>query len=171
MAAPNGARLVAGGQFFLRKLPQCGEHPVARLPAVALDLQHRFVDQSCRDVQHSELVFAIQRHLGRCAQRKASCECRQPPQQLLLVGVEMVMAPFDRRTHGLVSRQRAIAAAEQAKAIVQMVADCIERQNLHTRRGDSMASGMPSNCRRMSAIVAIACASGMKSGTARARVR
>ena len=136
VTAPCGCLVAARRQFFLREVAQCCKHPVTGLPAVALDLQQRFVGQPRRDVQHVERVIGIERHPGGCGQREAACERRQPSQQLLLVGVEVVMAPVDRRAHRLVPRQHLVASAKQAKTIVEMIADRIEREKFHARRGE-----------------------------------
>ncbi len=134
---PRGLRLSRLDQALLSVLAHGLEQTVAGIrAALALHHHQRLVDQAREQVHDLELVRRLARHPGRRFQRPPTREHREPPEQTLLLGRELVVAPLDRRPQGLVPRHRGPAAAgQQAEAIIQPGSDLIQREDPDPRRG------------------------------------
>ena len=89
--------------------------------------------------------------LGRLYRPPAS-EDREPHQQAAFGIGQQLVAPVDCRFERPMTRNsRPTVAHEQAKAIVQSIANLVHRENLTRAAASSMASGTPSRRRQISA--------------------
>jgi hypothetical protein len=119
-----------------RELAHGLQQPVARRVRTGLGQHQRLVHQPREQVQHLVRVDIIPRahRLGRL-QVPATCEDRQAAEEGPFLGTEQRVAPRQRRAQRLLPRRPgAVAAGQQAHAIVQAVEDLPRGQRPDPRR-------------------------------------
>ena len=144
-------------------LPDRLQQPIPgdRSPGVGgLDEDHGLVHELRQEV---ERLSGVELGSGADAldrlEREPACEHRQAAEQRLLRLREQVVAPVERRAQRLLARLRRPAASRQeAEPIVEPLRDLVDAERARTRAAaSSMASGMPSSRRQISATAAAFC--------------
>ena len=106
-------------------LPHGLQQAVAAIAGALLDVDERLVDQAAEE---SDRLLALQRIpcadvLGRL-QAEAPGEHREAPQEDLLVGIEQIEAPGERRPQRLLpGHRRAAPPGEQVEGVVEALDD------------------------------------------------
>ncbi len=134
------ADFIAFGRF-VQALPRILTHGFqqAVAPSFRVRLDQRFLHQVAKHVERvGRFVIAP---LGADASAASSVkppgEDREARNSARSGSVEQVVAPVDQRAQRLLARQRgAVAAGQQAEAIVQARRDALDRQRAHARGGE-----------------------------------
>src|SRR3954470_7076809 len=124
---PQRVLLAGVTQALERELADRLEHPE---PALFADADEALVDERLKAV---EVGFAD--GLGRL-ERATICEHREPSEQPLLVLLQQVVRPFDRRSQRLLPNLGVPAAAEQVEPATEPLEQLTGREHRDPRRGE-----------------------------------
>ena len=124
VTSPHVGRVGGAVELLGRELADRLEHEEAVALAGA---DEALVDERLRDVE-----VGVRHRLGR-EQRPAAGEHGEPRERLLLVGVEQVVAPLDRRAQGLLPRVDAAAGLQHVEPAREAVEQLRGREHAHAR--------------------------------------
>ena len=123
----------------------CLEQPVAPFPASLLDGDERLLGEARQDVRDLGRIEPVAgADLLDGLELEAAREDRKPAEQDLLVGLEQIVAPLQRRGQRLLPGRCGVAArSQQTEAVVEPLGDRRRAEHADTSRGELECERQP----------------------------